>query len=67
MSPDDGGWGGGGVAGSQPMSTAVHMDPKILWRSNSMFNLLYVQRRPSFAVMGFLGSYINKMFSNFKD
>jgi hypothetical protein len=25
------------VAGSQPMSTAVHMEPK-LWRSNSIFN-----------------------------
>ena len=30
-----GGWG----AGSQPMSTAVHMEPNKLWRSNSIFNL----------------------------
>ncbi len=29
----------GGVAGSQPMSTAVHMSPNKLWRSNSIFNL----------------------------
>ncbi len=29
-------WGGGGeVAGSQPMSTAVHRSPNKLWRSNS--------------------------------
>ncbi len=33
-------WGGGeGVAGSQPMSTAVHRRPNKLWRSNSIFNL----------------------------
>jgi hypothetical protein len=32
-------YGGGGVAGSQPMSTAVHRSPKQLWRSNSIFNL----------------------------
>ncbi len=31
--------GRGGVAGSQPMSTAVHMSPNKLWRSYSMFNL----------------------------
>ncbi len=31
--------GGGGVACSQPMSTAVHRSPNKLWRSNSMFNL----------------------------
>jgi hypothetical protein len=31
--------GGGGVAGSQPMSTAVHMGPKKLRRSNAIFNL----------------------------
>ncbi len=30
---------GGGVAGSQPMSTAVHRSPNKLWRSNSIFNL----------------------------
>jgi hypothetical protein len=31
--------GRGGVAGSQPMSTAVHRSPNKLWRSNSIFNL----------------------------
>jgi hypothetical protein len=31
--------GGTGVAGSQPMSTAVHRSPNKLWRSNSIFNL----------------------------
>jgi hypothetical protein len=30
---------GGGGAGSQPMSTAVHRSPIKLWRSNSIFNL----------------------------
>jgi hypothetical protein len=30
--------GRGGVAGSQPMSTAVHRSPNKLWRSNSIFN-----------------------------
>ncbi len=30
---------GGGVAGSQPISTAVHRSPNKLWRSNSIFNL----------------------------
>ncbi len=34
------GWGGGeGVAGSQPMSTAVHRSPNKLRKSNSIFNL----------------------------
>jgi hypothetical protein len=33
------GGGRGGVAGSQPMSTAVHRSPNNLWRSNSIFNL----------------------------
>ncbi len=28
----------GGVAGSQPMNTAVHRSPNKLWRSNSIFN-----------------------------
>ncbi len=28
-----------GVAGSQPMSTAVHRSPNKLWRSNTIFNL----------------------------
>jgi hypothetical protein len=37
MSPNAG--GGGGVAGSQPMSTAVHRSPNKLFRSNSTFNL----------------------------
>jgi hypothetical protein len=31
--------GEGGVAGSQPMSTAVHRSPNKLWRSNSIFDL----------------------------
>ena len=31
--------GRGGVAGSQPMSTAEHRSPNKLWRSNSIFNL----------------------------
>ncbi len=35
MSPNVGGW----VAGTQPMSTAVHMEPKKRLRSNSIFNL----------------------------
>jgi hypothetical protein len=30
--------GEGGVAGSQPMSTAVHRSPNKLWRSNSILN-----------------------------
>ncbi len=34
---------GGGVAGSQPISTAVHRSPNKLWRSNSIFNL-WLQR-----------------------
>jgi hypothetical protein len=29
----------GGVAGSQPMSTAVHMGPNKLRRSNAVFNV----------------------------
>ncbi len=33
------GEGGGGVTGSQPMSTAVHRSPNKRWRSNSIFNL----------------------------
>jgi hypothetical protein len=32
--------GKGGVAGSQPMSTAVHRIPNKLWRSKSLFNLM---------------------------
>ncbi len=35
--------GGGGFAGSQPMSTAVqHRSPIKLWRSNSIFNLFNI-------------------------
>ncbi len=36
--------GGGGCwgAGSQPMSTAVHRNPKKLWKSNSIFKLWLV-------------------------
>ncbi len=37
-----------GVAGSQPMSTAVHRSPNKLWRSNSIFNLCL---RPSIMLM----------------
>ncbi len=37
MSPNAG--GRGGVARSQPMSTAVHRSPNKLWRSNSIFYL----------------------------
>jgi hypothetical protein len=33
------GGGGGGIAGSQPTSTAVHRSPNKLWRFNSIFNL----------------------------
>ncbi len=36
MSPK---WGEGGVAESQPMSTAVHRSPDKLWRSKNIFNL----------------------------
>ena len=39
MSPNG---GGGGVAGSQPMNTDVHRGQNNLWRSNSIFNLQYV-------------------------
>jgi hypothetical protein len=40
--------GGGGVAGSQPMSTGVQLrtwSPKKLWRSNSIFNLWATHRK----------------------
>jgi hypothetical protein len=33
--------GGGGVAGSQPMSTAVHRSPNKLRRSNSILTYVY--------------------------
>jgi hypothetical protein len=39
----------GGVAGSQPMSIAVHRSPNKLWKSISMFNLccsLRMQHKP---------------------
>ncbi len=36
--------GGGGVAGSQPMSTAVHRSRNKLWRSNSIFDLCFEPR-----------------------
>jgi hypothetical protein len=38
----------GGVAGSQPMSTAVHRSPNKLWRSNSIFNLWFGGKMPWF-------------------
>jgi hypothetical protein len=41
FSPNAGGGGRGGVAGSQPMSTAVHSSPNKLWRSNSILNLWF--------------------------
>ncbi len=34
--------GRGGVAGSQPVSTAVHRSPNKVWRSNSIFNLFFL-------------------------
>jgi hypothetical protein len=37
--------GRGVVAGSQPMSTAVHRSPNKLWRSNSIFNLCNKQMK----------------------
>ncbi len=37
---------GGGFAGSQPMSSAVHMEPNKLWRSSSIF---YLCQRPTIA------------------
>jgi hypothetical protein len=33
--------GRGRIAGSQPISTAVHKSPNKLWRSNSIFNLCH--------------------------
>jgi hypothetical protein len=36
-----GGGGVWGVAGSQPMSTGVHMETNKLWKSNSIFNLWF--------------------------
>ncbi len=49
----------GGVAGSQPMSTAVHMEPKYkIWRSNSIFNLwIYINRTLLASVGGHLTGY----------
>jgi hypothetical protein len=32
----------GGVTGSQPLNTAVHRSPNKLWRSNSIFNLWWI-------------------------
>jgi hypothetical protein len=40
--------GRGRVAGSQPMSTAVHRSPNKLWRSNSIFNLCLPAKKYSF-------------------
>ncbi len=42
--------GGGGVAGSQLMSTAVHRSPNKLWRSNSIFKL-WVTPSPRFTLI----------------
>jgi hypothetical protein len=33
------GEGGGGAAGSQPMSTSVHRSPNKIWKYTSIFNL----------------------------
>ncbi len=41
------GEGGGGVAGSQPMSTPVHRSPNKLWRTNSIFNLWLCRAAPT--------------------
>jgi hypothetical protein len=48
--------GEGGVAGSQPISTAVHRSPNKLWRSNSIFNLQYI-----------LNPLCINLFSSFQD
>jgi hypothetical protein len=40
MSPNAGAWRGV-IAGSQPMSTAVHRSPDTLWRFNSTFILWF--------------------------
>jgi hypothetical protein len=51
-------WGeggkGGGVAGSQSMSIAVHRSPNKLWRSNSILTYapLWFEYRPGAALMG---------------
>jgi hypothetical protein len=42
MSPNAGGGGGVGVAGTQPMSTAVHRSPNKLWRFNSILKLWWL-------------------------
>ncbi len=39
--------GGGGWAGSQPMSTAVHRSPNRLWRYNTVFNLRFAYMQTS--------------------
>jgi hypothetical protein len=44
-------WEEGGVAGSLPMSTAVHRSPNKLWRSNSIFNLCIFASKCRFQVL----------------
>jgi hypothetical protein len=46
MSPNAQMRGEGGVAGSQPMSTAVHRSPNKLWISDSIFGCHYECRSP---------------------
>jgi hypothetical protein len=43
--------GEGGVAGSQPVSTAEHRSPNKLWASNSIFNLLIDRKLHPFLCM----------------
>ncbi len=40
--PKCGGWGGGWVAGSQPMSTACTWSPNKLWRSTVQYNSMFI-------------------------
>jgi hypothetical protein len=51
MSPNAGGRGGG-VAGSQPVSTAVHRSPNKLWRYNSISTTVYLGGEPRQGVHG---------------
>ena len=48
MSPSEGEGGEGGVAGSQPMRTAVHRSPNKLWRSNIF--IIWMARKSDFDV-----------------
>jgi hypothetical protein len=60
MSPNAG--GGGAVAGSRPMSTAVHRSPNKLWRSNFIFNLWFLPTgHPRLRVRGWGGSQFGRL------